>query len=74
MKTVSESRAFGGVQGVYSHPSEVCGAEMTFGLYLPPAAAFADLSDLLAASHNLFTFDQPLADFDLPWLDASALS
>ena len=40
MKTMSESRAFGGVQGVYSHPSEVCGAEMTFGLYLPPAAAF----------------------------------
>ena len=38
MKTISENRAFGGVQGVYSHSSEVCGGEMTFGLYLPEEA------------------------------------
>ncbi|MBL4918022.1 S-formylglutathione hydrolase [Szabonella alba] len=38
MKTVSESRAFGGVQGVYSHASEVTGCEMTFGLFLPEQA------------------------------------
>ncbi len=38
MKTISENRAFGGVQGVYSHNSEVCGGEMTFGLYLPEEA------------------------------------
>ncbi len=38
MKTVSESRAHGGVQGVYSHPSEVCACDMTFGLFLPEQA------------------------------------
>ena len=38
METVSESRAFGGVQGVYRHRSAATGGEMTFGLYLPPAA------------------------------------
>ncbi|PWE29311.1 S-formylglutathione hydrolase [Maritimibacter sp. 55A14] len=39
MKTISENRSFGGVQGVYSHASDACGCDMTFGLYLPPAAA-----------------------------------
>jgi S-formylglutathione hydrolase len=39
MKTVSENRAFGGIQGVYSHASEACACDMTFGLYLPPQAA-----------------------------------
>ncbi len=38
MKTVSENRAFGGVQGVYTHPSEACGCDMTFGLFLPEQA------------------------------------
>ncbi len=38
MKTVSENAAFGGVQGVYSHTSKVCQGDMTFALYLPPAA------------------------------------
>lgn len=38
MKTVSENRAFGGVQGVYSHASEACGCDMTFGLFLPEQA------------------------------------
>ncbi len=38
MKTISESRAFGGVQGVYSHASEACDGEMTFGLFLPEEA------------------------------------
>ena len=38
MQTVSENRCFGGVQGVYVHPSQATGCEMTFGLYLPPAA------------------------------------
>jgi S-formylglutathione hydrolase len=38
MQTVSENRCFGGVQGVYRHPSQVCGGEMTFGLFLPPQA------------------------------------
>ena len=38
MKTVSENRAFGGVQGVYSHVSSACACDMTFALYLPPQA------------------------------------
>ncbi len=38
MKTISENRAFGGVQGVYAHESRVTGTEMTFGLYLPEQA------------------------------------
>ena len=38
MRTISENRAFGGVQGVYAHDSDATGTEMTFGLYLPPQA------------------------------------
>lgn len=38
MKTVSENRAFGGVQGVYSHASQATGCDMTFGLFLPEQA------------------------------------
>ncbi len=38
MKTISENRAFGGVQGVYSHASDATGGEMTFGLFLPEEA------------------------------------
>jgi S-formylglutathione hydrolase len=38
MRTVSENKCFGGVQGVYSHGSEVTGTEMTFGLFLPAEA------------------------------------
>ncbi|SIO12371.1 S-formylglutathione hydrolase [Vannielia litorea] len=38
METVSENRAFGGVQGVYRHGSEACGCDMTFGLFLPEEA------------------------------------
>lgn len=39
METVSENRAFGGVQGVYRHASQATGTDMTFAVYLPPAAA-----------------------------------
>ncbi len=38
MKTISENRAFGGVQGVYAHPSTACACDMTFGLFLPEEA------------------------------------
>jgi S-formylglutathione hydrolase len=38
MKTLSENRAFGGVQGVYSHASSACRCDMTFGLFLPAEA------------------------------------
>ncbi|MDF3605130.1 S-formylglutathione hydrolase [Paracoccus sp. DMF-8] len=37
-ETVSENRSFGGVQGVYKHQSKATGTEMTFAVYLPPAA------------------------------------
>ena len=39
MKTLSENRAFGGTQGVYSHASSACKCDMTFGLFLPAEAA-----------------------------------
>lgn len=39
MKTISENTSFGGVQGVYSHKSTLCGCDMTFAVYLPPQAA-----------------------------------
>ena len=38
MEIKSENRSFGGTQGVYSHASKACACDMTFGLYLPPAA------------------------------------
>lgn len=38
MKTISENRCFGGVQGVYSHRSDVTDCDMTFGLFLPAQA------------------------------------
>jgi len=39
MKTISENRSFDGTQGVYAHKSSATGTEMTFGLFLPDAAA-----------------------------------
>ena len=38
METLSENACFGGVQGVYTHASEVCACDMTFGLFLPAEA------------------------------------
>ncbi|MEM9499023.1 MAG: S-formylglutathione hydrolase [Pseudomonadota bacterium] len=38
METISENTCFGGVQGVYSHSSDSCGCDMTFGLFLPEEA------------------------------------
>ncbi len=38
MKTISEAKAHGGVQGVYSHESETCGCDMTFAVFVPPQA------------------------------------
>lgn len=38
MEIVSENACFGGVQGVYTHASEACGCDMTFGLFLPEEA------------------------------------
>ena len=38
MQTISQNACFGGTQGVYSHPSEACACDMTFGLFLPEEA------------------------------------
>src|SRR5881227_255695 len=38
IKTVTQNLCFGGVQGVYAHPSTETGCAMRFGLFLPPQA------------------------------------
>lgn len=38
MDTISENACFGGTQGVFTHASESCGCDMTFGLFLPQEA------------------------------------
>ena len=40
MKKLSEIKAFGGIQGVYSHFSESTNCDMTFGLFLPEEAKY----------------------------------
>ena len=39
MKTISEHRCFGGVQGYYAHASKEIGLEMKVAVYQPPQAA-----------------------------------
>jgi S-formylglutathione hydrolase len=61
MKTISENRCFGGVQGVYSHASKVNHCEMTFGLFLPreaedgPVPVLWYLSGLTCTHENAMT-------------------
>lgn len=43
METLSENASFGGVQGVYKHRSDVCGSDMTFGLFLPEEAKYGSV-------------------------------
>lgn len=43
METLSVSKAFGGVQGVYRHRSISTGTDMTFSLYVPPHEPGASL-------------------------------
>jgi S-formylglutathione hydrolase len=38
MNILSQNTAFGGMQGVFSHPSEATGTEMTFAVFVPPQA------------------------------------
>jgi S-formylglutathione hydrolase len=38
MNILSQNTAFGGMQGVFSHQSEVTGTEMTFAVFVPPQA------------------------------------
>jgi S-formylglutathione hydrolase len=37
-ETLSENKAFGGIQGVYRHASAATGTEMTFSVFVPPQA------------------------------------
>jgi S-formylglutathione hydrolase len=39
VKTISESRSFGGVQGTYAHDSAETRCPMRFGVFLPPQSA-----------------------------------
>ncbi|MEM7491533.1 MAG: S-formylglutathione hydrolase, partial [Pseudomonadota bacterium] len=58
MKTLSENRCFGGVQGVYEHASEATGTAMTFGLFLPEhptGAVLWYLSGLTCTHENAMT-------------------
>ncbi len=61
MKTLSENKCFGGVQGVYSHASDATGTEMTFGLFLPeeategPVPVLWYLSGLTCTHENAMT-------------------
>ena len=36
METISQNKAYGGVQGVYRHRSATTGTDMTFSVYVPP--------------------------------------
>jgi S-formylglutathione hydrolase len=38
VNTVSKSKAFGGIQGVYEHDSHITACKMTFSVYMPPSA------------------------------------
>ncbi|TIR44385.1 MAG: S-formylglutathione hydrolase, partial [Mesorhizobium sp.] len=38
MNVLSTSKSHGGIQGVYSHASEVCACDMTFAVFVPPQA------------------------------------
>lgn len=61
MQTISENRAFGGTQGVYSHTSTACNCDMTFAVFLPEEAAHGPvpvlwfLSGLTCTHENAMT-------------------
>ncbi|WP_368185252.1 S-formylglutathione hydrolase [Aestuariibius sp. HNIBRBA575] len=61
METLSENKCFGGVQGVYSHRSDACAGDMTFGLFLPEEAQMGTvpmlwfLSGLTCTHENAMT-------------------
>lgn len=41
MKTIAQSKCFGGTQGVYAHQSAACACEMRFAVFTPPEEIFA---------------------------------
>lgn len=61
METISEVKCFGGVQGVYRHPSEAIGSDMEVAVYLPlqveegPVPILTYLSGLTCTWENVVT-------------------
>ena len=61
MEIKSEIACFSGTQGVYTHASEACGGEMTFGLFMPEEAKLGPvpvlwyLSGLTCTHENAMT-------------------
>ena len=61
MEKISENACFDGTQGVYKHASDVCGCDMTFGVFLPAEAAYGPvpvlwyLSGLTCTHENAMT-------------------
>jgi S-formylglutathione hydrolase len=60
MKTVTEYKCFGGVQGVYSHASQTCNCDMTFAVYLPPQARIGRVPVLWYLSGLTCTHDNAM--------------
>jgi len=74
VETLEEHRCFGGVQGVYRHPSRETGTAMTFSLFRPPQAEAVRcpvliwLSGLTCTHENATTkgqFQKPSAEHGL---------
>ena len=61
LETLSESRSFGGTQGVYRHKSQATGTDMTFAVFLPaeaqdgPVPVLWYLSGLTCTHENAMT-------------------
>lgn len=62
MKTISEEKIFGGLQGVYEHDSEVCRCPMRFAVFTPAGAGASGslpvltwLSGLTCTEQNFIT-------------------
>jgi len=60
MQTQSENTCFGGVQGVYTHRSETCQTDMTFGLFLPEEARLGPVPVLWYLSGLTCTHDNAM--------------
>ena len=60
MKTISENRCFGGVQGVYKHRSTATGTDMTFAVFLPAEAAHGPVPVLWFLSGLTCTHDNAM--------------
>ena len=60
MKKLSESKAYGGIQGVYSHWSEATNCEMTFGLFMPEEAEYNSVPVLWYLSGLTCTHDNAM--------------